>query len=164
MLSNKTTSNAQGVLEGVVGVGGKLVPDGIAGALSGDSAGTDEPEVETGAVCDAPVFPLPRDEGVNSLLAEVGASAPNPEVVRRLVVTTSSMAMSIQTVAVITVILVNVSPALVPNALDPPTPPKAPARPPPLPRWIKIRQIKKMEAMMISVLKIAVSTPTRVVL
>ena len=37
--------------------------------------------------------------------------------------------------AVTTVILVNVSPALVPNALEPPTPPKAPASPPPLPRW-----------------------------
>ncbi len=72
--------------------------------------------------------------------------------------------MRIQIEAVTTVTLVNVSPALVPNALDPPTPPKAPASPPPFPRWIRIKKIKKSEIRMMSVLKIAVSTPTSLVL
>ena len=40
----------------------------------------------------------------------------------------------IQKAATPMVILVNRSPALVPNALWPPMPPKAPANPPPLPR------------------------------
>ena len=38
--------------------------------------------------------------------------------------------------------LVKTSPALVPKALEPPMPPKAPASPPPLPRWIRMMTIK----------------------
>src|SRR5262245_9092754 len=44
------------------------------------------------------------------------------------------------------VILVNVSPAREPNALEPPAPPKAPARPPPLPRWISTSTIRNRPA------------------
>jgi hypothetical protein len=153
---------------------------GIAGTLpddAGDSAGVDEPDAGAGAVVGADAgagddpdpaagdFALPRDdEDPSSLVSEVGASGPQPDVGLRLVRTTSSMAISIQTDAVITVTRVKVSPALVPNALDPPTPPKAPASPPPLPRWINIKKIKNSEVRMIRVLKIVVSTPTSLVL
>jgi hypothetical protein len=41
----------------------------------------------------------------------------------------------IQNMAKKIVTLVKASPALVPKALWPPMPPKAPAKPPPLPRW-----------------------------
>ena len=51
----------------------------------------------------------------------------------------------IQTSAVIIVTRVKMSPALVPKALEPPMPPKAPASPPPLPRWIRTRQIRNSE-------------------
>src|SRR6478735_5540659 len=37
---------------------------------------------------------------------------------------------------------VKASPALEPNGLEPPTPPNAPARPPPLPRWISTSPIR----------------------
>src|SRR5437763_13318650 len=40
------------------------------------------------------------------------------------------------------VMRVKASPALEPNGLEPPTPPNAPARPPPLPRWISTRPIR----------------------
>ena len=50
---------------------------------------------------------------------------------------------TIQIPAVAMVTRVKMSPAFEPKALDPPGPPKAPARPPPLPRWIRTRQIKK---------------------
>jgi len=104
---------------------------GIAGTLSagaGASAGRDE--LDAGV----PALVLPRDDGLSSLEIELVASAAQVEAFRRLVMTTRSMAMSIQIAAVTTVIRVKVSPALVPNALEPPTPPKAPASPPPLPR------------------------------
>jgi hypothetical protein len=150
------------------GVSGKVTDLGIAGTDSddpGDSAGLGEPEEGAGVDSDPEVFPLPRDEEEpSSLESDVGVSGPHPDAVRRLVMTTSSMAMRIQTDAVITVTLVNVSPALVPNALDPPTPPNAPAKPPPLPRWIRIKQIRKRETRMISVLNIAVKTATSGVL
>src|SRR5271157_1408383 len=150
MLSNKATSSgkdshprrrrvlkraAQRVLGVEPGVRGKFVSLGIAGTLSagaGASAGRDE--LDAGAVAGAPALVLPRDDGLSSLEIELGASAAQVEAFRRAVMTTSSMAMSIQIDAVITVIRVKVSPALVPNALEPPTPPKAPASPPPLPR------------------------------
>src|SRR3954466_4753242 len=48
----------------------------------------------------------------------------------------------IQMPATTMVIRVKVSPALEPNGLEPPTPPNAPARPPPLPRWISTRPIR----------------------
>ena len=64
------------------------------------------------------------------------------------------MLRKIQTSATTIVTRVNTSPALVPKALEPPTPPKAPARPPPLPRWIRIRQIRNSEMRTISVLRI----------
>src|SRR5947209_6872657 len=51
------------------------------------------------------------------------------------------MISKIQRPATTSVIRVNRSPARDPNALDPPTPPKAPDSPPPLPRWIKTRKI-----------------------
>ena len=91
-------------------------------------------------------------------------SSPSSRPDLRLVMTTRSMAIRIQTAAVTTVIFVKVSPALVPKALEPPTPPNAPASPPPLPRWIRIRQIRKREVRTIRVLKTAVKTPKRVVL
>src|ERR1700678_1425584 len=40
------------------------------------------------------------------------------------------------------VMRVKVSPAREPKALEPPAPPKAPDRPPPLPRWISTSRIK----------------------
>jgi hypothetical protein len=127
-------------------------------APEGASAGAEEPE--GGAESVAVDFDLVRDEP-GSLDAEVAESAaPKTWAGFRLVRTTRSMAMRIQTAAVTTVILVNVSPAFVPKALEPPTPPKAPASPPPLPRWISIRQIRKMEARTIRVLNTAVKTPT----
>jgi hypothetical protein len=63
------------------------------------------------------------------------------EVAMRRTETIQSM---IQKVATPMVIRVNKSPALVPKALCPPMPPKAPAKPPPLPRWISIKTIKKI--------------------
>ena len=127
---------------------------------AGASAGNGEPDGRglarrPGAGRPWLAFPLRRA----SPWSEVGGSEPQPEAVRRLVRTTRSMAMRIQIEAVTTVILVNMSPALVPNALEPPTPPKAPASPPPLPRWIRIRQIRKSEVRTISVLKMAVRCP-----
>ena len=60
---------------------------------------------------------------------------------------TRSMFSAIQIAAVIMVTRVKTSPALVPKALEPPAPPKAPARPPPLPRWIRTRQMRNKEVM-----------------
>jgi hypothetical protein len=48
----------------------------------------------------------------------------------------ATMQSRIQNAAKPIVIFVNRSPALVPNALCPPAPPSAPAKPPPRPRWI----------------------------
>jgi hypothetical protein len=133
------------------------------------SAGAGPEEEDSGAsagpVVPVPLVPdlpdLPDDPRPSSLEIELGVSAPHPEAVLRLVMTTRIIAIKIQIAAVTMVILVNVSPALVPNALEPPAPPKAPASPPPLPRWIKIRQTRNRERRMIKVLKIAVNTPTR---
>jgi hypothetical protein len=153
---------AQFVLEGAPGVAGKFVSLGIAGTLSplaGASTGRGELDVGAVAGVDAPDLVFPFDEP-SSLETELVESEAQVEEFRRLVMTTSSMAMSIQTAAVTTVIRVKVSPALVPKALEPPTPPKAPASPPPLPRWIRIRQIRKIEARMINVLKIVVKMLT----
>src|SRR5947208_16400812 len=55
---------------------------------------------------------------------------------------TWTMSRKIQIAAVQIVIRVNASPAFEPNGLDPPTPPKAPARPPPLPLWIRTRPMR----------------------
>ena len=156
--------------QGLLGVGGKLASRGMAGTFSdesGDSAGRGAaaPEVlpEAGSAALPAVLPLPRDEPA-SFDADAGVSAPQAEACRRLVMITKSMSKRIQTAAVITVMRVNVSPALVPKALEPPTPPKAPASPPPLPRWIKTRQMRNSEIRMLSVLRIAVKTPKRVAL
>src|SRR5262245_63449162 len=51
------------------------------------------------------------------------------------------MMTSIHTPANQSVILTNWSAAREPNGLDPPTPPNAPASPPPLPRWISTMNI-----------------------
>ena len=40
------------------------------------------------------------------------------------------------------VIVVKVSAPLLPNALSPPGPPRAPANPPPLPRWTRIKRMR----------------------
>src|SRR5436853_1087323 len=48
------------------------------------------------------------------------------------------------------VMRVKASPALEPNGLDPPTPPNAPARPPPLPRWISTSPIRNRPVRMIA--------------
>lgn len=50
-----------------------------------------------------------------------------------------------QTKKTTTVIFVKTSPARVPNALDPPSPPRAPASPPPRPRWTKMTRIMNTE-------------------
>lgn len=57
----------------------------------------------------------------------------------------ASMQKKIQTNAVMIVTRVNTSPALVPKALCPPMPPKAPAKPPPLPCWINTKAIKNSD-------------------
>jgi hypothetical protein len=57
----------------------------------------------------------------------------------------ANMQKKIQINAVIIVIRVKTSPALVPNALWPPAPPKAPAKPPPLPCWIKTSAIRNKD-------------------
>ena len=51
----------------------------------------------------------------------------------------------IQKAATKIVIRVNRSPALVPKALWPPSPPNAPAKPPPRPRWISTSRIKNTD-------------------
>lgn len=56
-----------------------------------------------------------------------------------------SMHSRIQTPAVAMVTRVNMSPALVPKALWPPMPPKAPVKPPPRPRWTSTSRIKNTE-------------------
>ena len=60
----------------------------------------------------------------------------------RLVRTTMSIESRIQAMATPTVTLVKTSPVRAPKALEPPIPPKAPASPPPLPRWIRMRMIR----------------------
>ena len=50
----------------------------------------------------------------------------------------------IQMAAMMIVKRVNLSPAREPNALDPPMPPSAPAKPPPLPFWMRTRRMRKM--------------------
>src|SRR5437588_3006592 len=45
------------------------------------------------------------------------------------------------------VMRVKVSPAREPNGLEPPVPPRAPIRPPPLPRWINTRRIRNRPRM-----------------
>ncbi len=51
---------------------------------------------------------------------------------------------TIQIDAVTIVMRVNMSPAFAPNALDPPIPPRAPAKPPPRPRCTSTSRIKKI--------------------
>lgn len=51
---------------------------------------------------------------------------------------------AIQIDAVMTVMRVKMSPAFAPNALEPPMPPSAPARPPPRPRCTSTSKIKKI--------------------
>src|SRR5215831_5814828 len=119
------------------GIGGAPAPVSVAGE-GGVSGGSPAPAA--GAL----VFDL--EDGASALLAEI--SFPQPvlaEPARRLVSTTRSIAVRIQPIATPMVIRVKTSPALVPKALEPPTPPKAPARPPPLPRWIRITQIKNSD-------------------
>jgi hypothetical protein len=113
------------LLGAVPGVSGNAVDLGIAGTFvddAGASAGCVAPETgdevgagtEAGAVAGSEPgsFPLAReDDGLTSLVSELGVSAPQPEVVRRPVRTTRSMAMRIQIEAVTTVTLVKVSPA-----------------------------------------------------
>ena len=53
-----------------------------------------------------------------------------------------AMQSRIQMPAVTIVTRVNMSPALVPNALWPPMPPKAPVKPPPRPRWTRTNRIR----------------------
>ena len=55
------------------------------------------------------------------------------------------MQSTIQKAATPTVIRVNMSPALVPKALCPPMPPRAPARPPPRPRCTSTSRIRKSD-------------------
>ena len=58
---------------------------------------------------------------------------------------TDRIANKIQIVAAMMVTRVKVSPALVPNALWPPIPPKAPVSPPPRPRCTSTSRIRKSE-------------------
>ncbi len=51
---------------------------------------------------------------------------------------------TIQIDAVMMVMRVNTSPAFAPKALEPPMPPRAPAKPPPRPRWTSTSRIRKI--------------------
>src|SRR5262249_5476483 len=65
----------------------------------------------------------------------------------RFLRTTKSLESKIQAMATPTVNLVKTSQVRAPNAIQPPIPQKAPASPPPFPRWIKIRIIRKSVSM-----------------
>src|SRR5262249_3350328 len=85
-------------------------------------------------------------DGDSSLLTEVSLpQSALAELTFRFMRTTSSIAVTIQPTATKMVMRVKTSPALVPKALEPPTPPNAPARPPPLPRWIRITQTRNSD-------------------
>ena len=79
--------------------------------------------------------------------------APSPTAGLRLVRTTMNIESKIQAMATPTVTLVKTSPVLAPKALDPPIPPKAPASPPPLPRWMRMRTIRNSVRMTITMFR-----------
>src|SRR3954468_24343405 len=65
--------------------------------------------------------------------------------------------------AMVMVIRVNVSPALDPNGLDPPAPPKAPISPPPFPRWIRMVRISSRPRTMMTKFRMCEPTLTLLV-
>jgi hypothetical protein len=133
-------------------------------------AGFEEPDTAAGGGGGTAPVPVPDtgdrdrdepdDDGARSFVKEI-ASFPQADSVRRLVRTTSSINDRIQPIATPIVIFVNTSPALVPNALEPPTPPNAPAKPPPLPRWIRMMQIMNSEPRTIKALRMPMRKLTR---
>jgi len=144
--AGETGSGADGPAEetgGIAGAGPPVVagPFGDAEPPTAEGGGTssvsggDESLLTPPSAADV-AFKGEVDSGVSGK-----ASDPRLDRITRIINIT------IQIRAVIIVILVKTSPAFVPNALDPPAPPKAPASPPPLPRWIKTRQIRKRELM-----------------
>lgn len=120
------------------GGGGRALPDGL---------DVEAPEA---------LFEPPGDPGAVELGTRVLVSVPQADSPPRFDRITSSMFMTIQKAATDMVTRVKTSPAFVPNALEPPMPPKAPARPPPLPRWMRTRQIKKSDVRIKSEFRIPV--------
>ena len=123
-------------------VGSVFVPP--AGASVPSLALSDAPELVAGACCRRTWLCVSRRSkrlGRSSIAAERGreaaAGAPG--------LRDQHMHRKIQTAATTMVIFVNRSPALVPKALCPPMPPKAPARPPPRPCWINTNRIKNSD-------------------
>src|SRR4051795_12642147 len=57
---------------------------------------------------------------------------------------------------------VKVSPALEPKGEEPPTPPNAPASPPPLPRWIRTRPIRNTPVTMTTRLSVLAQKPASI--
>ena len=103
-------------------------------------------------------FDLLDFESVSLVIAEESSS--KAECVLLFVKITIIIKRMIQPMAKPTVILVNTSPALVPNALEPPTPPNAPASPPPFPRWIRMIPIRKNESKEMTTFKMPMMIPT----
>lgn len=120
--------------EELVAGGGRsngLAPPAAPGSVGKVEAGEDPP-------APPPVPPGEVEPGVVPVGATCPDSLGNPPSSQAdkpwFESTTKSMLMTNHTIAVMIVILVKTSPALVPNALEPPAPPNAPARPPPFPR------------------------------
>lgn len=80
------------------------------------------------------VFPFSLDVVTGEAWSVSDSPSSNAEIDTRFTNTTSIIAIPNQTIAVHIVTRVKTSPALAPNALDPPMPPNAPASPPPRPR------------------------------
>ncbi len=114
-----------------------------AGAAFEPSAAFDSVEEPDLSVADEPalpllvapeVFPFSLDVVTGEAWSVSDSPSSNAEIDTRFTNTTSIIAIPNQTIAVHIVTRVKTSPALAPNALDPPMPPNAPASPPPRPR------------------------------
>jgi len=139
-----------GVAAGVIGVAGAVPLSLAAGSLDFESLGVVllgvvAPGAVVPGVVAPGVVPVVGAPGVNGALA--GGAFPNVwrGPLSLPISLIANMQKKIQTNAVMIVTRVNTSPAFVPKALCPPMPPKAPAKPPPLPCWIKTKAIKNSD-------------------
>ncbi len=110
--------------------------DDPAGAFVADDAPALSVAVEPAlpVFAEPDVFPFSFDVLTGEDWSVSESPSSNAEIETRFTNTTSIIAIRNQTIAVHIVTRVKTSPALAPNALDPPIPPKAPASPPPRPR------------------------------
>jgi hypothetical protein len=156
---------ASGNGSGKLDLGGASGPDSVAGrapSVSGGGIGASLLGFDGGGVKSAPR--LPFDPGMGTSLEVPDGESSNIPTGFWLFKITKSMLKTIQTDATTIVIFVKTSPAFVPNALEPPTPPNAPANPPPLPRWIKTRQMRKSDVITKETFKSPMKKPTAEVL